>query len=80
MIVEDAKWHRIALQTPKAMMWIRSEFLSSDADFGKIAVRGRTITCQAEIRNDHIGIGAGAFATCTLIYRKRCFPPTLLSR
>jgi serine/threonine protein phosphatase 1 len=56
----------IELQNPVDMMWIRDEFLSSDADFGKIAVHGHTITTQPEIRPNRIGIDTGAFATGTL--------------
>jgi serine/threonine protein phosphatase 1 len=56
----------IEFQTPEDMMWIRHEFLSSDADFGKIAVHGHTITDRPEIRPNRIGIDTGAFATGTL--------------
>jgi len=56
----------IEFQTPEDMMWIRNEFLSSDADFGKIAVHGHTITDRPEIRPNRIGIDTGAFATGTL--------------
>jgi serine/threonine protein phosphatase 1 len=56
----------IEFQTPEDMLWIRNEFLSSDADFGKIAVHGHTITDQPEIRSNRIGIDTGAFATGTL--------------
>jgi serine/threonine protein phosphatase 1 len=56
----------IDLQTPEDMMWIRNEFLFSDADFGKIAVHGHTITDHPQIRVNRIGIDTGAFATGTL--------------
>jgi serine/threonine protein phosphatase 1 len=56
----------IDFQTPEDMMWIRDEFLWSDADFGKIAVHGHTITDHPEIRPNRIGIDTGAFATGTL--------------
>ena len=56
----------IEFQTPEDMMWIRNEFLSSAADFGKIAVHGHTITDHPEIRPNRIGIDTGAFATGTL--------------
>jgi serine/threonine protein phosphatase 1 len=56
----------IEFQTPEDMMWIRNEFLSSDADFGKVAVHGHTITDHPEIRSNRIGIDTGAFATGTL--------------
>ena len=56
----------IERQDPQDMMWIRDEFLFSDADFGKVAVHGHTITAQPEIRPNRIGIDTGAFATGTL--------------
>jgi serine/threonine protein phosphatase 1 len=56
----------IESQTPEDMMWIRNEFLLSDADFGKIAVHGHTITDHPQIRGNRIGIDTGAFATGTL--------------
>jgi serine/threonine protein phosphatase 1 len=56
----------IEFQTPEDMMWIRNEFLLSEADFGKIAVHGHTITDRPEIRSNRIGIDTGAFATGTL--------------
>jgi serine/threonine protein phosphatase 1 len=56
----------IEFQDPQDMMWIRNEFLFSDADFGKVAVHGHTITDRPEIRPNRIGIDTGAFATGTL--------------
>jgi serine/threonine protein phosphatase 1 len=56
----------IERQDPEDMMWIRDEFLSSSADFGKIAVHGHTITDRPDIRPNRIGIDTGAFATGTL--------------
>jgi serine/threonine protein phosphatase 1 len=56
----------IELQDPQDMMWIRNEFLWSEADFGKVAVHGHTITDRPEIRRNRIGIDTGAFATGTL--------------
>ena len=53
----------IEFQNPEDLMWIRNEFLESDADFGKIAVHGHTITDRPEIRPNRIGIDTGAFAT-----------------
>ena len=53
----------IEFQNPEDLMWIRNEFLESDADFGKIAVHGHTITERPEIRPNRIGIDTGAFAT-----------------
>jgi serine/threonine protein phosphatase 1 len=56
----------IESQSPSDMLWIRDEFLWSDADFGKIAVHGHSITTEPEIRPNRIGIDTGAFATGTL--------------
>jgi serine/threonine protein phosphatase 1 len=56
----------IEFQDPQDMMWIRNEFLDSDADFGKVAVHGHTITERPETRHNRIGIDTGAFATGTL--------------
>jgi len=56
----------IEFQDPQDMMWIRDEFLFSDADFGKVAVHGHTITERPDIRPNRIGIDTGAFATGTL--------------
>jgi diadenosine tetraphosphatase ApaH/serine/threonine PP2A family protein phosphatase len=53
-------------QTPQDLMWIRDEFLSSKADFGKIIVHGHTITDAPDVRRNRIGIDTGAFASGTL--------------
>ncbi len=53
-------------QVPQDLLWIRDEFLSSNADFGKIVVHGHTITEQPEVRRNRIGIDTGAFASGTL--------------
>ncbi len=45
------------------LMWIREEFLASQADHGKVVVHGHTIALQPEIRSNRIGIDTGAFAT-----------------
>jgi len=55
-----------AAQAPQDLMWIRDEFLSSNADFGKIVVHGHTIAEQPEVRRNRIGIDTGAFASGTL--------------
>ena len=48
------------------LMWIRDEFLSSKADFGKIIVHGHTITDAPDVRRNRIGIDTGAFASSLL--------------
>jgi serine/threonine protein phosphatase 1 len=43
------------------LLWIRSEFLDSRKDHGKIIVHGHTITETPELRPNRIGIDTGAF-------------------
>ena len=56
----------IRLQKAEDLMWIRDEFLWSDADFGKVVVHGHSIADHPQIRPNRIGIDTGAFATGTL--------------
>jgi len=53
----------LSLQKEKDLLWIRSEFLSSDKDFGKIIVHGHTPTHGIEVMPNRINIDTGAFAT-----------------
>jgi diadenosine tetraphosphatase ApaH/serine/threonine PP2A family protein phosphatase len=53
----------LAAQSPDDLMWIRGEFLESDADHGHVVVHGHTITETPELRDNRIGIDTGAFAT-----------------
>jgi serine/threonine protein phosphatase 1 len=50
-------------QSVQDLLWIRDEFLSSKADFGKIVVHGHTPTEQPEIFPNRINVDTGAFAT-----------------
>ncbi len=50
-------------QKESDLLWIRSEFLSSTEDFGKIIVHGHTPTLDIELRPNRINIDTGAFAT-----------------
>jgi serine/threonine protein phosphatase 1 len=50
-------------QDEEDMLWIRDEFLSSTAKFGKIVVHGHTISQKPEVLPNRIGIDTGAFAT-----------------
>jgi serine/threonine protein phosphatase 1 len=50
-------------QSPQDMMWIRDEFLNSNANFGAIVVHGHTPTPQPVIRKNRIGIDTGAYST-----------------
>lgn len=45
------------------LLWIRDEFLLSDAEFGKIIVHGHTITEHPDVQRNRIGIDTGAFAS-----------------
>jgi serine/threonine protein phosphatase 1 len=53
-------------QIEEDMLWIRDEFLESNAEYGKIVVHGHTITAQPDVRRNRIGIDTGAFASGTL--------------
>lgn len=53
----------IADQDPEDLVWIRDEFLNSQADFGAVIVHGHTIRDYPEERPNRIGIDTGAFAT-----------------
>ena len=55
----------VALDMQKAedLLWIRSEFLSSTADFGKLVIHGHSPTEWPEVRDNRINIDTGAFAT-----------------
>lgn len=50
-------------QKEEDLIWIRSRFLDSDQDFGKVVVHGHTISPRPEVRDNRIGIDTGAFAT-----------------
>jgi serine/threonine protein phosphatase 1 len=58
-------------QNAEDLLWIRDEFLRSDADFGKIIVHGHSISEAPTIRPNRIGIDTGAFAggplTCLVL-------------
>jgi len=43
------------------LMWIRTRFLQSTKDFGKIIIHGHTITEEADIQSNRIGIDTGAY-------------------
>jgi serine/threonine protein phosphatase 1 len=53
-------------QAEQDLLWIRSEFLSSDEDFGKIVVHGHSISERPDVQRNRIGIDTGAFASDTL--------------
>lgn len=45
------------------LLWIRSEFLDSEEDFGKFIVHGHTPVREPDIRPNRINIDTGAYAT-----------------
>ena len=50
-------------QSEEDLLWIRDEFLNSDADFGKTVVHGHTPISAPDFRPNRINIDTGAFAT-----------------
>ncbi len=48
------------------LLWIRSEFLDSEEDFGKFIVHGHTPVREPDIRPNRINIDTGAYATGNL--------------
>ena len=44
-------------------MWIRQEFLNSQADFTRIIVHGHTPVEKPDVRPNRINIDTGAYAT-----------------
>ena len=50
-------------QRQSDLRWIRSTFLDSDAEFGKLVVHGHSISDQAVERPNRIGLDTGAFAS-----------------
>jgi len=58
-------------QREEDLLWIRGEFLSSNAEFGRIVVHGHSISPVPDVRRNRIGIDTGAFMsdrlTCLVI-------------
>ncbi len=50
-------------QSVDDLLWIREQFLSSRADFGKIVVHGHTPTEKPEVLPNRINIDTGAYVT-----------------
>lgn len=48
-------------QSDNDLIWIRDEFLSSKADFGKIIIHGHTPVDRPEVRPNRINIDTGAY-------------------
>ena len=53
----------LAAQAPTDLLWIRDEFLRSDAFHGKVVVHGHSISERPDVRRNRIGIDTGAFAS-----------------
>ncbi len=53
-------------QSEQDLLWIRDDFLSSKANFGKIVVHGHTPREQAEFKSNRIGVDTGAYMTNVL--------------
>jgi serine/threonine protein phosphatase 1 len=62
-------------QREEDLLWIREEFLDSNADFGKIVVHGHTPVEEPEILPNRINIDTGAFMTgrltCVVLEQER---------
>ena len=56
----------LARQTQEDLIWIRSEFLSSQADHGYVVVHGHTPVARPEIHGNRINIDTGAVLSGTL--------------
>ncbi len=53
----------LTAQLPDDLLYIRSPFLSSKADFGRIVVHGHSLSSEPQVCRNRIGIDTGAFAT-----------------
>lgn len=56
----------LADQTERDLMWIRWEFLQSDADFGKVVVHGHTPSETPELKANRINVDTGVYFTGVL--------------
>lgn len=45
------------------LVWIREEFVASEADFGAVVVHGHTAFAEPDIHPNRIGVDTGAYAT-----------------
>jgi serine/threonine protein phosphatase 1 len=53
-------------QRESDLLWIRDDFLSSGADFGKVVVHGHTPVPAVEVRGNRINIDTGAYISNVL--------------
>lgn len=57
-------------QREQDLLWIREEFLASEADFGKFIVHGHTPVREPDLRANRLNIDTGAYATgCLTLVR-----------
>jgi serine/threonine protein phosphatase 1 len=56
----------LSQQQEADLLWIRNEFLDSEANFGKFIVHGHTPVREPDIRKNRINIDTGAYATGNL--------------
>lgn len=54
---------RLEDQSTQDLLWIREDFLDSDAVFGRVVVHGHTPARTPVVRQNRIGIDTGAYAT-----------------
>jgi serine/threonine protein phosphatase 1 len=57
-------------QQESDLLWIRNDFLDSEANFGKFIVHGHTPVRQPDLRSNRINIDTGAYATGNLTLLK----------
>lgn len=53
----------LADQQETDLLWIRQGFLESEADLPFVVVHGHTVTSEADVRRNRIGIDTGAYRT-----------------
>jgi serine/threonine protein phosphatase 1 len=53
----------IEQQKPEDLIWIREEFLNSEADFGPFVIHGHTPVEMPDLRSNRANIDTGAYAT-----------------
>lgn len=61
----------LAQQEPQTLLWIRDEFLRSEADFGRVVVHGHTPVPAPDVRRNRINVDTGAYKsgrlTCAVL-------------
>jgi len=57
---------RLDKQDPNDFMWIRHEFMDSDANLGVCVVHGHTIEARPAITDNRLGLDTGAYASGVL--------------